>query len=57
MQVPDGDGRRTQLREEHGISVAATADGEWRVALLGADAQPRVCRALLNAIAAVLRSE
>jgi aspartate aminotransferase-like enzyme len=56
VPVPDGDSRRTRLREEHGIAVTATADGVWRVALLGADAQPHVCSALLSAIAAVLRS-
>jgi (S)-ureidoglycine-glyoxylate aminotransferase len=54
VDVPQGDGARRALLDEYGISVATADDGQWRVALLGADARPEVCRALLRAIETVL---
>jgi (S)-ureidoglycine-glyoxylate aminotransferase len=57
LEVPDGSRQREQLRDQRGISIAATVEGARRIALLGADAEPQVCRALLDALKSVLSGE
>jgi (S)-ureidoglycine-glyoxylate aminotransferase len=56
-RAPDAERLRERLREKYAISVATTPDGTWRIALLGADAQPQVAEAFLAALRSVLTGE
>jgi len=45
---------RQQLRDEYGVSLAATSAGAWRLALVGVDAELQRCLQVLAAIEQVL---
>ncbi|HET6315302.1 MAG TPA: aminotransferase class V-fold PLP-dependent enzyme [Chloroflexota bacterium] len=53
-RAPDAERLRGRLREKYAMSIATNEDGTWRIALLGADAQPQVVEAFLAALRSVL---